>query len=126
MKGKDGKIVIPDHVKVKDIHYVNMSVGQNIGYTGNNTRFFDKLSVLITNWYDEVVDFPNYMVKNYRPTEFPVIGHYTAIVWGNTTKVGCGLVRHFTKSSMYRTHLVCNYGPRGNWVDDPVYQTNNE
>ncbi|CAD6237724.1 GSCOCG00008320001-RA-CDS [Cotesia congregata] len=100
-------------------------VGQNVGYTGNSSRSFDKLSVIITNyWYDEVANFTNNLVKNYKgeEEEAPVYSHYTAIVWGSTRKIGCGLTRHFTNRSMYRTHLVCNYGPRGNWIGEPVYQ----
>ncbi|KAH0558028.1 venom allergen 3-like [Cotesia glomerata] len=100
-------------------------VGQNVGYTEHSFRSFDKLSVLIINWYDEVAYFPNYMVENYQPTGLPNVAHYITLISGSTKKVGCGLVRHFTNSSMYRTLFVCNYGPRGNFIGEPVYQTNN-
>ncbi|XP_057340105.1 venom allergen 5-like [Microplitis mediator] len=99
-------------------------VGQNVGYTGNVTETYDKLTVLIENWYDEVQDFSRYHVKNFNPTPGgPTITHYSQLIWGNTTRIGCGLVRHYTFGEMYRTHLVCNYGAKGNWIGEHVYET---
>jgi pathogenesis-related protein 1 len=40
-----------------------------------------------------------------------VCGHYTQIVWRDTTGVGCGFAR-----SARREVWVCEYNPPGNWV----------
>jgi pathogenesis-related protein 1 len=45
-----------------------------------------------------------------------VCGHYTQIVWRDTTEVGCGLAR-----SARREVWVCEYNPPGNWVGRRPY-----
>ncbi|WP_077350959.1 CAP domain-containing protein [Algoriphagus sp. A40] len=44
-------------------------------------------------------------------------GHYTQIVWRNTTKVGCGMA--VNPNGKYI--LVCNYDPPGNFNNEPAY-----
>jgi len=39
-------------------------------------------------------------------------GHYTQIVWADTTKVGCGI--HTCPGLTYGSSVVCNYAPGGN------------
>ncbi|MCC6919976.1 MAG: hypothetical protein IT548_12295 [Alphaproteobacteria bacterium] len=45
------------------------------------------------------------------------VGHYTQMVWHDTTKVGCAVARG-------RTHdfLVCRYDPIGNWTSQMAYE----
>ncbi|HRH44551.1 MAG TPA: CAP domain-containing protein [Pyrinomonadaceae bacterium] len=45
-------------------------------------------------------------------------GHYTQIVWRNTTKVGCGINRN--TPGPFKTFFVCNYSPGGNFPG-PAY-----
>ena len=45
-----------------------------------------------------------------------VCGHYTQIVWRDTTEVGCGLAR-----SARREVWVCEYNPPGNWAGRRPY-----
>jgi uncharacterized protein YkwD len=43
------------------------------------------------------------------------VGHYTQMIWHNTTAVGCALV-----SGGEDDYLVCRYSPAGNWIgQDP-------
>lgn len=100
--------------------------GQNINYHWGS---FDKGSLwqtAIENWYSEVKD-----VDNKSAAAFPLrpprkIGHYTQLVWGTTTEVGCGTVYYETvRKGITYTHSithVCNYGPAGNVVRRPLYE----
>lgn len=45
-----------------------------------------------------------------------VCGHYTQVVWKNTTHVGCGMARCGNQEIW-----VCNYNPAGNWVGEKPY-----
>lgn len=67
----------------------------------------------VDSWGEEKSDY-NYS-KN-KCKNGAVCGHYTQIVWENTTSVGCA------KSTCggYVT-WVCNYDPPGNWVGQKPY-----
>lgn len=49
-------------------------------------------------------------------SNFTAFGHYTQIVWGDTTALGCGLA---TCGSA--TVVVCEYGVAGNFIDEVPY-----
>lgn len=44
------------------------------------------------------------------------VGHYTQLVWRDTTQVGCGVAMGGGS-----TVLVCRYSPPGNYEGEPVY-----
>ncbi|MBV9992478.1 MAG: hypothetical protein JOZ72_14450 [Alphaproteobacteria bacterium] len=63
--------------------------------------------------------------RDFAPGIFPVVakdgnprtvGHYTQIVWRETTKLGCA-----TASSKDWDVLVCRYSPPGNTIGQRVY-----
>ena len=99
--------------------------------------------------YFQVDDFPSAETSSFRSrgkTE-PVVGHYTQVVWAESSKVGCGFmewkqgamfkqvsyfkqkskqslsilwtIQHF--ASLFQT-LVCNYGPGANMIGSAVYE----
>lgn len=92
--------------------------GQNIGYGVTE----NEIGMMITNlmYNDEIDYFPNpYGVPNPAMTEFEKWGHFSQIVWKDTTHVGCatvmcnGLGNIDSSSSLPFT--VCNYSPPGNY-----------
>ena len=44
------------------------------------------------------------------------VGHYTQMIWRNTTEVGCGVAR----GGGY-DFLVCRYSPQGNYMGEKVF-----
>lgn len=62
---------------------------------------------MVTNsWYNEIKDY-NYS----RPGFSMKTGHFTQVVWKDSTQIGCGLA----KSRRGGTYVVCNYNPPGNY-----------
>ncbi|GLG92701.1 Venom allergen 5 [Gryllus bimaculatus] len=72
----------------------------------------------VSDWYNEVEDWSKSLVNKYRFSAST--GHYTQLVWANTTKVGCGFCS-FTDGKFTSHLFVCNYAPGGNVVGTPVY-----
>lgn len=52
------------------------------------------------------------------------IGHFTQVVWGNATAVGCGATRYF-HNEFGRFYFACNYAV-GNTLTVPVYLTSSK
>jgi hypothetical protein len=50
-------------------------------------------------------------------TNYQIFGHYTQIVWRQTTEIGCGMAT----GSNGNDFLVCRYNPMGNWVGQKPY-----
>jgi pathogenesis-related protein 1 len=73
-------------------------------------------------WGDEMADY-SYATGSCAPGK--KCGHYTQIVWEDTTHLGCG-VRLCTKNSPFEgfsewQFWVCNYDPPGNWQGEKPY-----
>lgn len=75
------------------------SVGQNLAF-GHASW-----TAAITAWHDEVSDF-----TLGGSNTFSAVGHYTQMVWAETSKIGCG----FAICSGTRFY-ACNYSPAGNF-----------
>lgn len=96
------------------------SIGQNL-YIKSGGSF--SASNAIQNWYDETTD---YTFATRACTPGKMCGHYTQVVWADSTHVGCAkafcpslAVGDGTWSNAYL--FVCNYGPAGNWRDQDPY-----
>ncbi|KAM7540468.1 hypothetical protein Aperf_G00000027677 [Anoplocephala perfoliata] len=83
-------------------------VGQNIAYSSS-------IAQNVEMWFEEYRDY-NYQ-SNYCSG---VCGHYTQLVWANTTHVGCG-VQKCNFNGFNAVYVVCNYGPGGNFNNQRPY-----
>ncbi len=72
------------------------------------TTSYHKASDAVTSWASEKIYFTK--------TNWEKAGHYSQIVWRNTTKVGCAKVEH--KGSII---VICNYNPPGNYTGQKAY-----
>lgn len=99
------------------------------GYVGQNrydswssaydaTRDYAKY---VQAWFDEVKDWPASDTSAFVVTA-ATTGHYTQVVWGKTSKVGCGFVAwKSTDQYPYRQAFICNYWVAGNFMGAPLY-----
>ena len=128
------------------LNLARFRVGQNIAIEfstnrGTKADWTDQ----INGWYNEVVNvdkkyatnFPYVFLKLIIQLKDDIfcfsssprkdIGHYTQIVWGTTSKIGCGLISYYDNvwqgSLPYKMYYVCNYGSAGNWLNSPIYST---
>ncbi|HYO58230.1 CAP domain-containing protein [Archangium sp.] len=77
----------------------------------------------VEDWVSEVADY-SYSKNKCAPGK--MCGHYTQVVWRNTTQVGCATAI-CTKNSPFGAQFpkwqlwVCNYTPPGNYVGQKPY-----
>ena len=69
---------------------------------------------VVKDWADEK-PFYNYQKNTCKAGE--QCGHYTQIVWRETTEVGCAYQQCSDKSQLW----VCNYNPPGNYIGERPY-----
>ena len=65
-------------------------------------------------WADEEVDY-HYPSNSCRPGK--QCGHYTQMIWRDTTHVGCAMTLCPDLGQIW----VCSYNPPGNWVGQKPY-----
>ncbi|XP_040565553.2 venom allergen 5 [Lepeophtheirus salmonis] len=102
-------------------------VGQNIASSWNSVKTSSRYyETMIQGWYNEVKDFPSKNVEKYSSEGATgQVGHYTALVWAATTRVGCGFIMYYDDTMPlypYKKMLVCNYGVGGNLFGEAVYK----
>jgi pathogenesis-related protein 1 len=94
----------------------NLFWGSAVSWT-DGRKELQKLSSkqVVEDWGSEKADY------NYRSNQCAdgkMCGHYTQIVWRDTTKVGCGVaVCEDTQEQVW----ACQYLPAGNWVGKKPY-----
>merc|ERR1712117_303397 len=95
-------------------------VGQNLYIYKQSLRKPDNnWEAGIRDWYEEVTLFSRDHVKPFKfssPT-----GHYTALAWADTDKVGCGATS-YKDEKWFATLYTCNYGPGGNFIRGEMYK----
>lgn len=96
----------------------NGSYGENIfASAGSSPTAYD----VVSSWASESVDYV------YSGNDCSgVCGHYTQIVWRETTALGCGIA-HCTANSPFGAGsptwdlVVCEYDPPGNYIGERPY-----
>jgi len=74
------------------------------------------LTQLVDLWGDEKQYFVDAVFPDVSTTgDWEAVGHYTQMIWRDTTEVGCGL----STGGGY-DYLVCEYAPQGNFMDRMV------
>nr|XP_012222954.1 PREDICTED: LOW QUALITY PROTEIN: venom allergen 3-like [Linepithema humile] len=94
-------------------------VGQNLAVTMNSAENNTPVEDMISMWYDEVAQFDSNQVKRF--TDGNGVGHYTQLVWAETTKIGCGCIK-FRRDGWNNNLFICNYGPAGNVIGQSIYK----
>jgi len=110
------------------------AVGQNLYMSSSTRKPTDKpWKKSVDAWYSEYADYFHYFggdvsakptlpdgaMYNGKPAQ---IGHFTQVIWQETTHVGCGYIRFKKSNGYYTTYVGCNYGPAGNYNGQPIYQ----
>merc|ERR1712168_1265105 len=113
-------------------HDTNRVVEHFPDYVGQNIYMFphpesgksprkDRWRKTVELWYSEYKDFfPACSLTNYH-MNCAYVGHFTQVVWQKTTHVGCGFTS-FMHGGYPTTYVGCNYGPGGNFDNQPVYE----
>lgn len=86
----------------------NLAEGSSGGYTDGELAqlWADEKSYFVYGTFPDVSNDGNWAN----------VGHYTQMIWANTTQVGCA---HASSSS--NDFLVCRYNPSGNYMGEKVY-----
>lgn len=110
-----------DHLKATrncNMQHSQGKEGENLYWAGawsNGPAQNVKSKEVVDAWAGEKQD---YDYTNNRCAPGKVCGHYTQVVWKNTTSVGCGMaVCENPKNQVW----VCQYLPAGNWVGQKPY-----
>jgi hypothetical protein len=81
--------------------------GENLWMGTHNAYSFAEMA---GSWVDEREQYAGGSISDaISDGTFGVIGHYTQVIWRETTKVGCAVV-----SNADDDYLVCRYFPAGN------------
>jgi len=82
----------------------------------------------IKMWYDEIKDYKPEWVEKFTSGSAPngkVIGHFTAMIWARTWKIGCGFIEYDGIKPFRwfgaRLFYVCNYADAPNIKTRRVY-----
>ena len=73
------------------------------------------LSYASYSWYSEIKDYSYGPLKN--DSNFYKIGHYTQMIWKNTTHVG--IASAISKTG--KVYVVARYYPAGNYIGQYPY-----
>merc|ERR1711970_548140 len=115
-----------EHDKVRDLCDGTV-VGQNAYQSGTDYEYYDynvnpEIGDAVQSWYSEVTN-PGFSSANINPSVFDEgYGHYTAVVWADTDRVGCGRVYYEDTDGWFKHLVVCNYAIAANLEGGVMYE----
>jgi len=115
-----------EHDKVRDLCDGTV-VGQNAYQSGTDYEYYDynvnpEIGDAVQSWYNEVTS-PGFPSTNINPFVFEHgYGHYTAVVWADTDRIGCGRVYYEDTDGWFKHLVVCNYAIAANLVGGVMYE----
>jgi pathogenesis-related protein 1 len=95
----------PQEGKWKQIHGENIFWGSSDSYKALSAS---------EDWYSEIKDYKHEVLNN---SNWYAAGHYTQMIWRNTTKVGIGQATCPSGAII----IVGNYDPPGNYLGEKAY-----
>ena len=107
-----------EHANVKD---KSMKDGESLSAWWGQTK---SPQDVVDGWYDEISVYNFDAPRCCDPPDSPKVGHFTQVVWRNTTEVGCAIVTCPApapdNSNVSWQYAVCRYSPPGNFnVNQP-------
>ncbi|XP_069677996.1 venom allergen 5-like [Periplaneta americana] len=97
----------------------NVYISSTLGVKETDVQEWDKAT---QSFYNEVKDFNKDIVPAFKSTSGKPVGHYTQLIWAETKYVGCGFVAYKGDDGWFNKYYVCNYGPGGNIISQPIYK----
>jgi len=105
-------------------------VGENIYWSWRSqstpiTPGTANVTAAVVSWFDEFKYWSGDVGSFKNPTSGQVVGHFTQLIWADTSSIGCGISDCVTKSgSMYsqKVAIVCDYYTGGNILSQPIYK----
>lgn len=95
-------------------HAENTGQGENLWM---GTAGFYSYTDMVESWGEERQYFIGGTFPDVSSTgDWSDVGHYTQMVWRETTSVGCAIA-----TAEGNNILVCRYSPPGNFVGEPVF-----
>ncbi|MEO1590184.1 MAG: CAP domain-containing protein [Cyanobacteria bacterium J06632_22] len=93
------------------------NIGENLAAyrTTGRSPSYTAAARAAQGWVDERLYY-DYDANRCAPGQ--ICGHYTQIVWADTTEVGCGMAR---SANEQQEVWVCHYNPGGNFVGQRPY-----
>uniref|UniRef100_A0A0X3NH22 GLIPR1-like protein 1 n=2 Tax=Schistocephalus solidus TaxID=70667 RepID=A0A0X3NH22_SCHSO len=91
--------------------------GQNLAYSSPRD-VVDSLHIGLISWYEEKI---YYRIEDDYCAKSPCT-HYTAMIWANTSKIGCAYNRCDNLGGKNTHYWVCQYWPKGNYIGDKIYE----
>jgi pathogenesis-related protein 1 len=93
-------------------HDTTDGYGENLYLSTFKASYLDAINC----WYKEKSDY-HYNSNSCNDT----CGHYTQLVWKDTTEIGCGKAIYTTGIHKNNTVIVCRYNPPGNYIGEQPY-----